>query len=70
LKLNENISVNNLDLWVINQKVAVCEIQINFNHYFDGEKIKENNALYRKIKEKISFILKEHKIHDFFIDII
>lgn len=69
MKINEKITLNDIDIWVINQNEAVCEIKITLDEYFGFGKNEEKNEFYKEVKDKISRIIKDHQINEHVIDI-
>lgn len=67
--MKEKITLNNIDIWIINQTEAVCEIKITLDDYFGFGKNEEKTEFYKVVKEKVSRIVKDHHIAEYVIDI-
>jgi hypothetical protein len=69
LKINDKITLNDIDIWVINQSEAVCELKITLDNHCGLGNNEERNELYKSVQEKISRIVKDNHISEFVIDI-
>jgi len=67
--MNEKITLNCIDMWVVNQNDAVCEIKITLDDYFGFGKNEEKNEFYKTVKDKVSRIIKDQSITEYVIDI-
>ena len=60
--------MNFIDIWILNQNEAVCEIKITLDS-FNLKTFEDKNNFSKNLKEKIIILLKDENIQEYFIEI-